>query len=128
MVGMNVTRTLFMFYALIAAAVGALLVISTFFELWMSDGFDVNDMSLALEWWSGLFIVYFICECAARLKFIKKISTQRKRLEICAYAAKHAVGVTVFWALIIVIAILVVSVSFGDDSRWLIIFYAALTL
>ena len=73
MVGVDVTRQLILLYVLIFGGIGTSLFVVTVFEELMNINLDIDDRGLMVEWWAGLLILYAVCECAARLKFIRNI-------------------------------------------------------
>jgi len=127
MVGWNVTKSLLVFYVIVAGVMGAILVIATILGYVLDFG-SFNNLSLI--WWCGLFLVYLICETAARSKFRQLVGQQRTKREDLWYAVSHAIGVTLFWFAQTFISLIVVSVSFPPEpsKRWWIILYSSITL
>eukprot|EP01084_Bolivina_argentea_P004640 8812_1 len=137
MVGVDVTKSLIIFYIIIATSIGTLLAIGTIIGFAFEENIfgSSNENSFAkgkgFGWWTGLFLVYLICECAARLKYMKIFGSQRTKREYVWYAAKSAIGVTLFWFIQTFLSLIVVNVSFSNSSshnRWPIILYCAITL
>ena len=96
MVGVEQTKSLILLYVTIAGLVGAVLMTAT-----TIIGFALEDKLFGtgntgirgkgMLWWGALFIVCLVCECLARLKYMKFFGEKRTKREYCWYASSHAI-------------------------------------